>query len=194
MPIEMKGIESKLEKLDEMLDEFDKDVQSLNTIIDLPQATGLIQQCQDQMIKTLSTLKNEGIKFWLEGHTLLAVCRTGNLLPWETSVEIGMLADDWIAFVESKLMTEGKFKLENETTIVPFDEPQMGALKPQVKVRRWLEDNGIMRPFDDKISEVEKELILPLVDGTLEDRVFSIPCKSWKFLEIQFGKDWKKTL
>lgn len=194
MPIEMDNINSKLGKLDEILDKFDEKIKGLNSIMDLPSATGLIGKCQDDMIGILNLLIQEKIQFWLEGHTLLAVCRTGNLLPWETSFEVGMLAEDWISFIESKLLKQNKLKIENETTITSFEEQTMGALKPQIKVRRWLKDNGIMRPFDNSIDEVDEAIIWPLTDGQLQNQTFPIPSRSWKLLELQFGKDWKKAL
>ena len=41
-----------------------------------------------------STLEQQGVRYWLEGGSLLGAARTGDIIPWDYDVDIGIYKDD----------------------------------------------------------------------------------------------------
>lgn len=106
MPTRAEQLSLKVDRLSEMIDRFERQIENSNSVMNLPEAEGPIGDCQKKMLSMLGQLKDAGVEFWLDGHSLLAACRTKYLLPWETSMDIGMMQDKWMELQNSGLLEE----------------------------------------------------------------------------------------
>lgn len=179
---------SKAEKADELLSLLDKIVHDNGVVFNLPKAAGVIKECQDKMILLMSTLQKAGIEFWLDRNSLLAACRTKEMLPWETKSYIGMLDETWNELLCSNILKKHNIVAKNN--VLTFNECLgLDVLQPEVVVCIWKE--SMERIYTDEI-DIDKGIIYPLAKMMLAECTFNAPRDSWSIMKIEFGDDWKK--
>lgn len=183
-------VSSKLERIDEMLSMLEKTVQDNSVVFSMPKASGLIKRCQDRMMYILSILEEKNVEFWLDKNSLLAACRTGYLLPWETKVYIGMLDTAWTDLCQSDILDETDIVVEN-AILTLSGNLGLDAVKPEVNVCIWTEIDG--RMYGDNL-DISKEVIYPLKKMNLSDTAFNAPHDSWGLMQAEFGDDWRKVV
>ena len=185
------AIFSKLKHLDDMLDIMEKTVKDNDVVFNMPKASGIIKMCQDRMMLILSALQEASVKFWLDSHSLLAACRTGYLLPWETKVYIGMTDDTWMSLGEANDDLAKKGIVENDGIFTLSGNLGLDAVKPEVVICLWTE-------MDERICtenvNLPKESIYPLKKMNLMNMSFDAPHKPWEVMRTEFGEDWKKVV
>ena len=183
-------VSSKLERIDEMLSTLEKTVQDNSVVFSMPKASGLIKRCQDRMMHILSVLSEMNVEFWLDKNSLLAACRTGYLLPWETKVYIGMLDTIWTDFCQSDSLKKTDIVVENGILTLSGNLG-LDAVKPEVNVCIWTEMDG--RMYVDEL-DIPKESIYPLKKINLSDMSFNAPQDSWGVMRAEFVDDWRKVV
>lgn len=191
MSIDLTEMSSKLEKLDEMIDKLDSIVKESNPAADLPQAVGLIRNCQLEMLDMFHFLDSNNIEYWLEGKTLLAAWRNGQFLPWDTFAHIGMLESTWIELQESGILDKGGLKIEYNM-LTSQKESIRGSLVPQLHVRKWNVYSEIA--ISGKGMSLPSNQIWPLGEMSFEEGKAPTPKDAIAMLKGEFGDNWKKVL
>lgn len=190
MQDKMQIVSSRLDRIDEMLSTFEKTVQNSGVVFNMPKASGPIKKCQDRMMRILSVLDEMNVEFWLDKNSLLAACRTGYLLPWETKVYIGMLDATWSSLIQSSLLKKSAIIAEDGILTIS-EKLGLDGVKPEVNICIWTE-------IDERMCinelEIPKESIYPLKRMNLSDMSFNAPCDSWKILQAEFGDGWKNVI
>lgn len=190
MPTRAEQLSLKVDRLSEMIDRFERQIENSNSVMNLPKAEGPIGNCQKQMLSMLGQLKEAGVEFWLDGHSLLAACRTKYLLPWETSMDIGMMQDRWMELQNSGLLEELGMKVE-KGALTSIEEPKFGALKPNINVWTWEAVGNAM--LHDEI-EVDFKVVWPLIEMALHDASFPAPNHTWNMMKAEFGECWMQSV
>lgn len=194
--MEAKVLKDKLSRIDEMLSKVESSVQDGNPVLELPSASGLIAECQTDTLMIAAAVFEEcgkqTIPVWLDGRSLLASCRTQNLLPWETSLEIGVFESGWDA-LHCGMLARLECALEGQS-IKPAEKPKYGRICPDVKVNVWIKGEHTLQLQMDsgKTAWTTEECILPLKERTLNGLPFASPAKAWSILEAEFGSGWQK--
>ena len=181
---------SKLDRIDEMLDILEKAVKDNDVVFNMPKASGIIKICQDRMLHILTILKEAEVAFWLDRHSLLAACRTGYLLPWETKVYIGMMDDEWLNVQNSNLLFNSGIVVK-DGILTLSGNLGLDAVKPEVNVCLWTEMNE--RMYADGV-DLSKKAIYPLKKMNLSDISFLAPHDIWSVMKAEFGDEWKKVV
>ena len=190
-----KALREKIDKIDEMLAKFQNAVTDGNPVLDLPPANGLIAECQKDCFDIADAIFKEcqkkGIPAWIDGRSLLASCRTQNMLPWETALDIGMFEDGWDA-ANADILAEIDCTAE-KYSIKPKKKQKYGKICPVVNVKVWIKDAKTIHLVTDGMTAWSKEsCILPLQERILNGRAFASPANAWSILEAEYGSDWKK--
>lgn len=190
MPTRVEQLSLKVDRLSEMIDRFERQIENSNSVMNLPQAEGPIGDCQKKMLSMLNQLKDVGAEFWLDGHSLLASCRTQYLLPWETSMDIGMMKDKWSELQGSDILEQLGMTAEGDA-IASTEKPKFGALKPIINIWTWEAVGNAM--IHDAI-EVDLKFLLPLIETTLHDASWPAPNNPWQMMKAEFGECWMQSV
>ena len=194
--MEAKALKDKLSRIDEMLAKVESSVQDGNPVLEMPSASGLIAKCQTDGISIAAAVFEEcqkrNIAIWLDGRSLLASCRTQNLLPWETVVEVGVFEEGWDALKDG-LLDEFGYVLDGQV-IKPAGKPQAGSICPEVRINVWIKDAQTLHSEQagGGTAWTTEECILPLKDRVLNGLAFAAPVNAWSILEAEFGSGWQK--
>ena len=191
MSLEVESLSSKIEKLEEMLDILDRNISGSSAVLNFPKASGVIETCQKKMLSIMKGLQEENIDFWLDGNSLLASCRTKVLLPWDTSIEIGMLEESWLTTLHSNSLRSKGIVVDGASFTEANYEPRYDSIKPSVKIRIWKFNNGLLSCGE---NEVSPEAIFPLSFRTLEEIEFPSPADPWQILKSEFGEGWMRKI
>jgi lipopolysaccharide cholinephosphotransferase len=58
-----------------------------------------IQQIELKLLRVLDSLcRNNDLRYWLDGGTLLGAVRHGGFIPWDDDIDVGMTREDYEAF------------------------------------------------------------------------------------------------
>ena len=193
--MEAKDVQDKLDRLDEMLAKLSKAVEEGNPVLEMPPAAGMIAECQTDGIALASVLADEcqmlGIPVWIDGRSLLAACRTQNLLPWETVLEIGLFESDW-SRVRIDILPKISAVLE-DGKVRPAEKPKFGRICAEIAPRIWTMDKAVCHSVKDgQTAWTTEECIVPLGNASLNGMQLPSPAKPWSILEAEFGSGWQK--
>ena len=194
--MDAKDLNDKLDRLDKMLDKMSKAVEEGNPVLNMPSASGMIADCQTDGIVLLSSLieacQAKGIPAWIDGRSLLAACRTQNLLPWETELEIGLFDSGWTELNASDILQSIGCSMDGGK-IHSATEPEFGRIKPEIVPRVWIVDKATCHlEFGGQTVWTVESCILPLSKATLNGMELPSPCNAWSILEAEFGSGWQK--
>ncbi|XP_033220770.1 fukutin-related protein isoform X2 [Belonocnema kinseyi] len=95
-------------------------------------------------------LEEVGIRFWLEGNSLLGAMRNGDILPWDHEVEIGVNRDDlgrspWLVKARNKPVTDSHGFVWEKATEGEFFKVQYSKVnRLHVNLLPFYSNNGTM--------------------------------------------------
>jgi phosphorylcholine metabolism protein LicD/GR25 family glycosyltransferase involved in LPS biosynthesis len=165
----------------------------------------IIKLLYQMMFDIHQILVNNGIKYWVDGGTLLGAVRHQGIIPWDDDLDIGLLSKDYRKLKEiEKDFNKCGYRLvkhwlgykicyKNRKNIPDFDYsfPFMDIVSykkegekiiPSLKTVRESWPNGYFEVKDT----------FPLVEYEFGDINVLGPKNSKPYLNRMYGKDWKK--
>ncbi|KAJ8879733.1 hypothetical protein PR048_020341 [Dryococelus australis] len=144
-------------------------------------------------------LEASGVRYWLEGGSLLGAMRSGDILPWDYDVDVGIYRDDiphcsWLvrAQVQSVVDDEG-FVWEKATEGDFYRVQYSRANHLHVDLFPFYERNGTMTkdtwfPTHKQDREFPEHFLRPLASIEFVGRLVPTPNNIRDFLEFKFGR------
>lgn len=124
-----------------------------------------IKRIQVEILDVVSDFcEKNGIKYWIDGGTLLGAIRHKGYIPWDDDIDVGMLRSDYDKFVKLFNDGSGKYRLEciekSKSFYLPFGkvldtdtvlyEPDENGYKTAINIDIFVYDNA---PDNDAIVE-----------------------------------------
>lgn len=176
---------------------------------------------EDFMIKirklylaTYKFLKSKKMNFWVSGGTLLGFVRHKTFMPWDDDVDIHTLSDHRIEMFSKKFREDmTPFGLETLFMIglsekrshykgglrFRFKDTKNPVLdiffvdkgeKVTKKIENW---NGVNMEYNPK-ETWDNGVVFPIQEKMIDNLPIRLPKKPEKMLELQYGKDYDKTI
>ncbi|XP_046999678.1 fukutin-related protein [Schistocerca americana] len=144
-------------------------------------------------------LEQDGVRYWLEGGTLLGAMRSGDILPWDYDVDIGVLRDDlhlspWLSGARLQpVIDEDGFVWEKAREGDFFRVQYSPVNHLHVDIFPFYSKNGTMTkdtwfPTHKQDREFPEHFLKPLSTIEFIGRKVSAPNNIRDFLELKFGK------
>ncbi|KAF8789217.1 ribitol 5-phosphate transferase FKRP-like [Argiope bruennichi] len=159
--------------------------------------------CLENLRKTaryvFGILEKCGVRYWLEGGSLLGAVRTGDIIPWDYDVDIGIYKEDiqkceWLknSLLQSIVDTQGfVWEKAHEGEFIRVQFSQTNHL--HVDIFPFYSRNGIMTKdtwFTDHKQDTEfpEYFLKPLHLIKFVGMTVSAPNRFKEFLEYKFGQ------
>ncbi|GFS25333.1 fukutin-related protein-like [Elysia marginata] len=148
-----------------------------------------------------SVLEKCGVRYWLEGGTLLGAARLGDIIPWDYDVDIGIYKEDITKCQLLQHASEGPEAVIDDQEFVWERANEGDFLRVQysetnhlhVDIYPFYPKDGVMTKdtwFATHRQDVEfsESFLKPLAKINFTGRMVSAPNNVKKFLEYKFGK------
>lgn len=139
-------------------------------------------------------LEEVGIRFWIEGDSLLGAMRNGDILPWGHQVDVGFNRDDisrspWLARARNKPVTDGQGFLWEKATEGEFFKVQYSKSNHlHVNLLPFYSLNGTMNKdaWFLKNKDFPEQFLHPMSSIEFAGRQVPCPNNIRDFLEIKY--------
>ncbi|CAH0392515.1 unnamed protein product [Bemisia tabaci] len=160
--------------------------------------------CLDALRKTalhvFHELKNSGVRYWLEGGSLLGAFRSGDIIPWDYDVDIGIYLEDlhrnsWLRNAVERPTIDEKGYLWEKAVEGDFYRVQYSSVNHMhVDIFPFYSKNGTMTKnswFKSHVQDKEfpETFLKPLASIPFLGEVVSAPNNIREFLAFKFGAD-----
>lgn len=141
-----------------------------------------------ELLKELSFLFDKiGIKYWLDGGTLLGAVRDGEMIAWDRNINIGILKNDLqkVKSVNKHLQVKGYYLTSyGNGYLVNYSRKNNLCVKmySYLETPEWFKIGG---------SRYKSEYFLKLDKIKLNGIEYPCPKEVEKFLCEQYGENWK---
>ncbi|XP_061172782.1 ribitol 5-phosphate transferase FKRP-like [Saccostrea echinata] len=139
------------------------------------------------------------VRYWLEGGSLLGAARSGDIIPWDTSVDIGIYKEDIQKCKE--LVKTGNYEYVDEKGFL-WEIAEEGDFyrvhysrvnRNYIQIFPFYSKNGVMTKdywFKTHKQDIEfpEHFLVPLSSIDFIGRNVSAPNDVKEFLELKFGK------
>ncbi|XP_063225334.1 ribitol 5-phosphate transferase FKRP isoform X3 [Bacillus rossius redtenbacheri] len=143
-------------------------------------------------------LEASGVRYWLEGGSLLGAMRAGDILPWDYDVDVGIYRDDvprcsWLVRAQSTSVVDDHGFVWEKATEGDFYRVQLSRVNHlHVDLFPFYERNGTMTkdswfPTHKQDREFPAHFLHPLASLQFVGRLVSVPNNIRDFLELKFG-------
>ncbi|XP_015109775.1 fukutin-related protein [Diachasma alloeum] len=141
-------------------------------------------------------LEKAGIRYWLEGSSLLGAMRNGDILPWDYQVEVGVNRDDlsrcpWLVKARNKPIADNYgFVWEKATEGEFFKVQYSKSNRLHVNLLPFYVKNGTMvrDSWFLKNRDFPDQFLHPMSNIEFAGRLVSSPNNIRDFLEIKYYK------
>ncbi|KAG8042346.1 hypothetical protein G9C98_004980 [Cotesia typhae] len=141
-------------------------------------------------------LEEVGIRFWLEGSSLLGAMKNGDILPWDYQVEIGINRDDlnrspWLVKARNKPVTDNHGFVWEKATEGEFYKVQYSKInRLHVNLLPFYVKNGTMTrdSWFLKNRDFPEQFLHPMSSIEFAGRQVPSPNNIRDFLEIKYYK------
>ncbi|RZF40623.1 hypothetical protein LSTR_LSTR007506 [Laodelphax striatellus] len=144
-------------------------------------------------------LERSGVRYWLEGGSLLGAMRSADILPWDYDIDIGIYKDDitrcnWLQRASSKPVSDEQGYIWEKAIEGEFFRVQYSSVnRLHVDIFPFYSRNGTMtkntwfktHPQDREFPE---HFLKPLSSIEFIGRTVSSPNNIHDFLELKFGE------
>nr|CAD7197772.1 unnamed protein product [Timema douglasi] len=144
-------------------------------------------------------LEAAGVRYWLEGGSLLGAMRMGDILPWDYDIDVGIYRDDiplcsWLNQARSQPIIDDKgfvWEKANEGDFYRVQFSQVNRLHVDLfpfykKNSTMTKDTWFITHKQDK--EFPEHFLRPISSIDFIGRKVSAPNNIRDFLELKFGK------
>nr|CAD7439328.1 unnamed protein product [Timema bartmani] len=144
-------------------------------------------------------LEAAGVRYWLEGGSLLGAMRMGDILPWDYDIDVGIYRDDiplcsWLNQARSQPIIDDKgfvWEKANEGDFYRVQFSQVNRLHVDLfpfykKNSTMTKDTWFITHKQDK--EFPEHFLRPISSIDFISRKVSAPNNIRDFLELKFGK------
>lgn len=144
-------------------------------------------------------LEEFGVRYWLEGGSLLGAMRSGDILPWDYDVDVGIFREDikrcpWLVQAESHSPVVDEGYVWEKAREGNFFRVQFSHINHlHVDLFPFYSRNGTMTkdtwfPTHKQDREFPEHFLRPLSSIEFLGRQVSAPNNIRDFLELKFGK------
>ncbi|XP_015521728.1 fukutin-related protein isoform X1 [Neodiprion virginianus] len=141
-------------------------------------------------------LEEVGIRFWIEGDSLLGAMRNGDILPWGHQVDVGLNRDDimrspWLARARNKPVTDNQGFIWEKATEGEFFKVQYSKTNHlHVNLLPFYSENGTMMKdaWFLKNKDFPEQFLHPMSSIEFAGRQVPCPNNIRDFLEIKYYK------
>lgn len=141
-------------------------------------------------------LEEAGIRYWLEGDSLLGAMRNGDILPWGHEIEIGVNKDDlsrspWLLQARNKPVLDNQGFVWEKATEGEFFRVQYSKVnRLHVNLLPFYSRNGTMKKDDwfMKNRDFPEQFLHPMSSIEFTGRQVPSPNNIRDFLEIKYFK------
>lgn len=158
--------------------------------------------CLENLRKTtrhvFSILNDAGIRYWLESGSLLGAMRSGDILPWDYDVDLGINRDDikrclWLTRAKTKSILDNKGFLWEKATEGNFYRVHFSKInRIYVNLFPFYSKNGTMTRdswfTSHKNMEFPDRFLHPMSSIQFIGSQVPTPNNIRDFLELKFGK------
>lgn len=163
--------------------------------------------CCTENLRTILTYINSlfneaGITYWLDYGTLLGAVRDGDLIEYDTDLDIGILYRDREKFLQLKEKIEKDgFHLKKDHSMDFYRICLSATNTLHADVFFWKKNSeGMMyreqylKKDDNKGRDFPEKHILQLKTRMIKDAAYPVPDEPEKFCEFRFGKNWNERI
>ncbi|XP_065337033.1 ribitol 5-phosphate transferase FKRP [Cloeon dipterum] len=162
--------------------------------------------CLEALRKTarhvFSALEEAGVRYWLEGGSLLGAMRHNDIIPWDYDVDIGIYEDDisrstWLTRASTRAVVDDKGFLwekaqPSEGAFFRVHYSQSNRLHVDIFPFRSTPDGKMTKDFwfptHPQDCEFPEHFLHPISSISFAGRKVSAPNNVRDFLELKFGK------
>lgn len=144
----------------------------------------------------IDKLEEVGIRFWLEGQSLLGAMRSGDILPWDHEVQIGLNRDDltrspWLIRAKTKPIVDDDGFVWEKATEGEFFKVQYSKMnRLHVNLLPFYARNGSMMKdaWFLKNGDFPEQFLHPMSSIEFAGRQVPCPNNIRDFLELKYFK------
>jgi LicD family len=168
----------------------------------------LLARARRMLLAISAVLDACGVRYHLEGGTLLGIARDGDLLPWDNDMDLSIPAEDYPRFAEKALPRLFLKGLRTSKRRFPSDQPmwRRGAVRMiKVRTRRLLvlrgspcldvfvkfrHDGHVYWQAGEKIMRVPADIYDADSSLQWQGRALRVPKAYERYLELKYG-NWR---
>lgn len=149
---------------------------------------------------TVAVLERCGVRYWLEGGSLLGAARNGDIIPWDYDVDLGIFQDDIhkcellsLASSKGRLKVEEGFVWEKATEGEFYRVQYSNTNHLHVDIFPFFDNNGVMTKntwmkTHKQDAEFPTHFVQNLAPIPFAGVQAMAPVEYRKFLELKFGE------
>lgn len=157
-----------------------------------------LENLRKTAIHVFNSLDEAGVRYWLESGSLLAAMRSGDILPWDHDVDIGVNRDDinrcsWLAKARNRAVVDNEGFLWERATESNFFRVHFSRKnRIHVNLLPFYSKNGSMTKdswfTNHRNMEFPDHFLHPMSSIEFIGRHVPSPNNIRDFLEMKFGK------
>jgi len=161
----------------------------------------------DMLKKVTNILDDKGIKYWLEGGTLLGIIREDRLLPWDNDMDISLTEEYYDAIIEATDEIKKLGYMVWDKEFEKDDDPFVKGIKRIIKIRnrrlffirgevaldifiKFKKDAEYFWQVGQKRKSVPALFYDNLKEHQFDGKAYLVPKACEQYLTFRYG-DWK---